>query len=71
MGPGMHNGIQLYMRNKRQCDNLFPQKKMHLCFNNPRDPATESRKRKTGGLKYFEVGDVHEKEPLVKQVNLF
>jgi hypothetical protein len=53
---------QLYMHNKRQCDDWLSEKKMPFCFNHPRNPNAGSRSRKVGRLKDFEVRDVLEKE---------
>jgi hypothetical protein len=62
MGLDKLSGAQLYMHNKRQCDDSFPQKKMHFCFNHLRIPVMGSRSQKVGGLKYFEVHSIQEKE---------
>jgi hypothetical protein len=40
----------------------FPRKKGSFCFNNPRNPDTESRSQKVESLKDFEIHDVPEKE---------
>jgi hypothetical protein len=36
---------------------------MSFCFNHPRNPNVESRSRKVGDLKHFEVRSVQEKKP--------
>jgi hypothetical protein len=45
------SSAQFYRRGKRQCDDLFPQKKVPFCFINPHDPDAGSRGQKVGSLK--------------------
>jgi hypothetical protein len=65
MGLGVHSGVQLYMRGRRQCDNSLPKKKMPFYFNHPCNPAMRLRSGKFGSLKYFEVHGMQEKEPCI------
>jgi hypothetical protein len=42
MGLNTFIDAQLYMLNWRQCDDSLPEKKMHFCFNHPRNPDAGS-----------------------------
>jgi hypothetical protein len=61
----VHSGVQLYMCDRRQCDNLFPYKRclsiLTTCAIWPRDREAE----KFRNLKYFEVRNIQEKEPWI------
>jgi hypothetical protein len=46
MGLGVHSGIQLYMHDRQQCGDLFPEKKTSFCFNHPHNSATGLRSQK-------------------------
>jgi hypothetical protein len=58
------SSAQFYRRGKRQCDDLFPQKKVPFCFIHPHDLDAGSRGQKVGSLKDFEIRSVLKKEPL-------
>jgi hypothetical protein len=53
MGLGVHNGVQLYMRGRQQCDDMSPKKKISFCFNHPRDPVVGLRSRTGWKFKIF------------------
>jgi hypothetical protein len=44
---------QLYMRSRRQCDDSLLDKKMHFCFNHPRNQDGGSRSQKVWKFKRF------------------
>jgi hypothetical protein len=43
----------------------FPKKKKHFYFNHLRNLDMRSRSQKIGGLKYFEVHNIQEKDPRI------
>jgi hypothetical protein len=53
MGLNVLSGARLYMHNRRQYDDSFPQKKISFCFNHPRNPDVESRSQKVWEFKIF------------------
>jgi hypothetical protein len=52
-GHGMHSSTQLYMRDRRQCDDPLPEKKMPFSFNHARSPDAGSRCQKVWEFKIF------------------
>jgi hypothetical protein len=46
MGLDAFIDAQLYMRSMRQCDDSLSEKKMHFCFNHPRNPNAGLRSQK-------------------------
>jgi hypothetical protein len=46
MRLSVYNGVKLYMRIRRQCDDIFSMEKIPFCLNHPRDPAAGLKSQK-------------------------
>jgi hypothetical protein len=62
MGLDVLSSAQLYMRSRQHCNDSFSKKKMPFHFNHQRNPIVESRNKKFGSSKHFEIPSVQEKE---------